>query len=311
MMSRRTRPPGRRRGRCPASGRAARRPRRSARVERQRDQHGALALDEVVTRGLAGRRGVAEHAEQVVAQLEGLAERQAEAPSARPPCPGSAPARAAPMCSGPLDGVLRGLVAQHGHRRVDVGAAAGLHGHVEELAGDHLRAAQVEHLERRPTTWGSGRPQRRSSSSAQLSSRSPSRIAAAAPYCSGSPRQPVARGARLEGAVGRRTAAAGVGGVHVVVVDQGAGVQQLQGGAGPDQRGLVGDLGPDRAVAPVAERRPEPLAAADTERRASSSSRAASSPRGASRLACSSRKSSSAFWMPSRKPARPSLLTAG
>ena len=43
------------------------------RVERQGDQDGALALDEVVAGGLAGRRRVAEDAEDVVAQLEGLA----------------------------------------------------------------------------------------------------------------------------------------------------------------------------------------------------------------------------------------------
>ena len=46
-------------------------------VERQRDQHGALALDQVVAGGLAGGRRVAVHAEQVVAELERLAERQA------------------------------------------------------------------------------------------------------------------------------------------------------------------------------------------------------------------------------------------
>ena len=49
----------------------------------------------------------------------------------------------------PLDGVLRGLVAQHRHRGLDVGPAAGLHGHVQELPGDHLGAAQVEHVHRR------------------------------------------------------------------------------------------------------------------------------------------------------------------
>ena len=41
---------------------------------------------------------------------------------------------------------------------------------------------------------------------------------------------------RLEGPVRGRPSAAGVGGVHVVVVDQRAGVQQLERGRGPDQR---------------------------------------------------------------------------
>ena len=42
-------------------------------------QHGALALAQVVAGGLARRGGVAEHPEQVVAQLEGLAEVEAVA----------------------------------------------------------------------------------------------------------------------------------------------------------------------------------------------------------------------------------------
>ena len=61
----------------------------------------------------------------------------------------------------PLDGVLRRLVAQHRHRGVDVGPAAGLRRHVEELPGDHLRAAQVEHVER------GGDPVRREPAAAQ------------------------------------------------------------------------------------------------------------------------------------------------
>ena len=69
-------------------------------VERQRDEHGALALDQVVAGGLAGDGRVAEDAEQVVAQLEGLAERQPERGSASSSCSGVAPARAAPMWSG-------------------------------------------------------------------------------------------------------------------------------------------------------------------------------------------------------------------
>ena len=69
-------------------------------VEGERDQHGALALDQVVAGGLAGGGRVAEDAEQVVAELERLAERQAVGRSARPSSSAEAPARAAPMCSG-------------------------------------------------------------------------------------------------------------------------------------------------------------------------------------------------------------------
>ena len=140
---------------------------------------------------------------------------------------------------GPLDGVLRRLVAQHRHRGVDVGPAARLHGDVEELAGDHLGAAQVEQVERRPD------PVPRQPAAAQhLVGPAQQQVAeqdrgggavllrVAAPA--------VARGARLERAVGGRPAAAGVGGVHVVVVHQRAGVQQLEGGAGAEQRRVVG-----------------------------------------------------------------------
>ena len=69
-------------------------------VEGQRDQHGALALDQVVAGGLAGGGRVAEDAEQVVAQLEGLAERQPERRELGAASPVRPPARAAPMWSG-------------------------------------------------------------------------------------------------------------------------------------------------------------------------------------------------------------------
>ena len=58
------------------------------------------------------------------------------------------PGRGGADVQGTLDGVLGRLVAQHGHRGLHVGEAAGLHGDVEELARDHLRPAQVEHVER-------------------------------------------------------------------------------------------------------------------------------------------------------------------
>ena len=229
-------------------------------VEGQRDQHGALALDQVVAGGLAGRLRVAEDAEQVVAQLEGLAERQPERRQ-RVEGRGSRAGQRGADVQRPLDGVLRRLVAQHGHRGVDVGPAAGLHGHVEELPGDHLRAAQVEQVERRPDPVP--------------------RQPAAAQHLVGPAQQQVAEQDRRGGAVllrvaapavaavlgaeravGGRPAAAGVGGVHVVVVHQRAGVQQLEGGAGADQCRVVGGGRVDGAVAPVAERGPEPLAAA-------------------------------------------------
>src|SRR5690606_17704917 len=117
--------------------------RRGRAVERERDQHGPLALDEVVACRLAGLLRVTEDPEEVVAELERLAEREPEAGElldlrgGRAGEPGTDVER-------PLDGVLRGLVAQDGHRGVDVGTATGLDRHVEELSGDDLAAAQLE-----------------------------------------------------------------------------------------------------------------------------------------------------------------------
>ena len=87
-------------GRAQRLRRAAWRPRPTRAASGQRDQHRALALGEVVAGRLAGDLRVAEDAEQVVAQLERLAERQPERGSARRAGRGSAPARAAPTCSG-------------------------------------------------------------------------------------------------------------------------------------------------------------------------------------------------------------------
>ena len=129
-----------------------------------------------------------------------------------------------------LDGVLGGLVAQHGHRRVDVGATAGLHRDVEELPADHLGAAVVEHLEGGHHALG-----RQAAPAQQLVGPEQQQVAeedgrgGAVLLRVSAPRPRPVCG--REGAVRGRAAAAGVGGVHVVVVDQRAGVQHLQRGA--------------------------------------------------------------------------------
>src|SRR5690606_25707716 len=51
---------------------------RGGESHRPRDEHRALALAHVVPRGLARHGGVAEHAEEIVTELEGLAEREAD-----------------------------------------------------------------------------------------------------------------------------------------------------------------------------------------------------------------------------------------
>ena len=116
---------------------------RGSGVEREGDEHRALALDQVVAGRLARLLRVAEDAEQVVAQLERLAQGQAEAAELLE-LAGVGPGEGGADVDRALDGVLGGLVAQHRHRRVDVGAAARLHGDVEELPGDDLVAALLE-----------------------------------------------------------------------------------------------------------------------------------------------------------------------
>ncbi len=166
----------------------------------------------------------------------------------------------------PLDGVLRGLVAQHGHRRVDVRATTRLHGHVEELARDHLRAAPVEDLQRR-RDLGEGQ----SAATQQLVGPAQQQVAeqdrggGAVLLGVAAPAGVTVLG--LEAAVRRGPAAAGVGGVHQVVVDQGTGVQQLEGGACADEGVLVAQVGAYGAVSPVAEGRAEPLASRDRRTR--------------------------------------------
>ena len=59
--------------------------------------------------------------------------------------------------------------------------------------------------------------------------------------------------------VGRR-GAGGVGSVHDVVVHQGEGVEQLEGGPGVDDAGIV-RVAPGTHEGPVAERRPQALPA--------------------------------------------------
>ena len=203
-------------------------------VERERDQHGALALDQVVAGRLAGDGRVAEDAEQVVAQLEGLAQRQPE-PAELGDHLGARPGEGGADVERPLDGVLRRLVAQHRHRRVHVGRPACLGGDVEELAGDDLAAGEVEVAERVEHPLGgqaAGAQQLVGPAEQQVAEQD--RRGGAVLLRAGGPAALAVE--LLEGAVGGRPATSYVGGVHVVVVHQGAGVQQLEGGAGAQQR---------------------------------------------------------------------------
>ena len=137
---------------------------------------------------------------------------------------GGASAAAAPRCSGPSTVYLLVLNVDDAQRVGRRELAARLHLHVEVLAGHHELAHVV-------VDRAGGRrraPARANSASAHDSSRSPSRIAPAAPNTSGSPvhaRRAMQRGERR---VRGRIAAAGVRSVHQVVVDERAAVQQLE-----------------------------------------------------------------------------------
>ena len=288
---------------CPARTRSTR-PRRGSGVQRQRHQHRPLALDQVVAGRLAGHLGVAEHPEQVVAQLERLAQRQPERGRApRAPAAGPRPGRRrrAAGARWSTSRTCSAAPSSRSRRRPGRGPARRRPGTARPSprCGTGRRRPSPAPIRSQPEARSGGAARRPRSSS-----RSPSRIAAAAPYCVGvaAPAGPPVRG--LERPVRRGAAAPGVGGVHEVVVDQRAGVQQLERGAGPEQRRLVvRPTARHGAEAPVAERRAEPLAPADRpcvprrpgERRPDRAGPAAP--------ACSSRKSSRTCWTRSRKSA--------
>ena len=186
------------------------RARRRARPRPRAEQRGSASATRTVRlpssrsspAGLPVTDGVAEDAEQVVAQLEGLArgagrsgeQRLDDLGRRRRPARRRRAAAArrstSPTCSAPpawpwsTSAVARGPAA----RRRGTARA-------RPRCGWRRRPAAP----RRRTS--AGRPQPRSSSSAHDSSRSPSRTAAAAPYCSGRPGQP---GAAVELARRRR-----------------------------------------------------------------------------------------------------------
>ena len=83
------------------------------------------------------------------------------------------------------------------------------------------------------------------------------------PRRTAAPRPPSPPAACVAGEHGvrRRRAAPAGGVVHHVVVEQGEGVHQLERGAGVDHDAIVGRVAAGADEAPVAERRPQPLAA--------------------------------------------------
>ena len=207
-------------------------------VEGERHQHGALALDQVVAGGLAGRGRVAEDAEQVVAQLERLAEREAERRQrlqrrrarrrrARRRCAAGARWSTSPTCSAAPSSRCRRrrgrapAPTRRGTDRRSPRSGTGRRPRARARPGPRQPAAAQQLV---------GPAQQQVAEQDRGGGAVLLRVAA----------PPVAAVLGLEGAVRRRPAAAGVGGVHEVVVDQRAGVQELERRAGADQGVLVG-----------------------------------------------------------------------
>ena len=220
---------------------------------------GALALAQVVAGRLAGLGRVAEHAEHVVAQLERLAERQAvravDAGAGRAP----APASAAPRCSGRSTVYFALLYRSDAQRALD---RAGRRAPARAGRGTARPSARCASRRTPACRRAATRRRARSRTAARRPRPGTGRRAGSRRRCRTRPRSRATRRARCsarEPAVHGRRAAAGVRAVHDVVVDQRAGLQQLQRGGGAHHRVAVRAAG--AAPAPVAERRPQPLAA--------------------------------------------------
>ena len=160
-----------------------------------------------------------------------------------------------------LHRVLRRLVADHVqrplHRAGPVLTRPGdLPLHVQVLADHHLRAHEVEH--------GPGpRRARRGRAGEQLLAPGQAQVPGEdrGRHPEGGPVQgPAVLGVQgLEAAVDAGRAAAGVGAVDDVVVDQGGGLEELEGRPGTDHRGVL-RVAARRPPAPVAQPRTQPLA---------------------------------------------------
>ena len=227
-----------------------RRPGRARR--RRRDERRELALAQVVTDRLAGDGDVPEHPEDVVAQLEGLAERQPERAERVGELFEAAGERGAEM-QRPLDGVLPRLVPLDPRRLHRVAAAAGRALEVEVLADAELDAQLVEDG---PGDLGCRAEQDVGVHEGEVADED--RRALAVPAGLAAPPLDVVAG--HEAAMDRRETSTQVRTVHDVVVHERERVQQLERGAGvDDDRVVVRAARADER--PVTERGPQPLPA--------------------------------------------------
>ena len=226
------------------------------------EQHRSLTPAEVVTRRFAGHRGIAEHAEHVVAQLEGHPEIVADLVEDRLHV-GPVGGGGHPELKRPGDGVRGGLVGVDGHRRRHRRRTAGLGDDVEILAAEHLGANVGPHplnpalrvraqLGRRHDVVGPHQGE----IPEQDRRRQPELLGGSAPAAVAVllGEEPVHRGQPPPGC---RI-------VDHVVVHQRTRVEQFQRREQPQHGGVCVAVG-DGAPAPVGERGPQPLAPAQHE----------------------------------------------
>ena len=195
----------------------------------ERDQHGALALAQVVAGRLAGLRPgrrTRRARRRAAGTPHRAAGRSAEHAAssravARRPAPRRAAAAARRCTSRSCSGATRSA-------RSTEPPPMRLLEQVEVLPGHQLGAHLVEHRPGRGAAPRPGSPQPASSSSAQARHRSPSRIAPPAPNASAVAAPAAAAVQRREPAVRRGRPRRVSRAVHDVVVDQRAGVQQLE-----------------------------------------------------------------------------------
>ena len=225
-------------------------------LERERDQGRRLALPEVVADRLAGDLRVAERAQDVVAELERVAEREPDRGERRPERCEPARERGAEVQRS-LDRVLPGLVDGDAVREPGLGARRGGTGQVERLADAQLDPQLVEHAVGRvghAPHQHVGVGEREVADQDRHALAEPPRLTAP----SGAPMS------LLEPRVDRRVAAPHARAVHHVVVREGERVHQLEGGGGVDDPRIVPfAVGADERA--VTERGPQALASGRDE----------------------------------------------
>ena len=220
------------------------------------DERRELALAQVVADRLARHGCVAEHAQEVVTHLEGLAERQPDGTQRRRELLVTPGERGAEM-QRTLDGVLARLVALDARRLPGIAAPAGGTHQVEVLTDAQLDPQLVEHLPCRGRCIAE-QPIGVDEGEVADEDRRPFPEA---------PRLAAPTGLTVlhaEALVDRRQATAQPGAVHHVVVHERERVQELERGAGVDHERIVGRSA--RAhVRPMTERGAQPLAARPNE----------------------------------------------